>query len=204
MPACEQAAAACRPGGPQLTRRLVSCGGLARGARVLDVGCGAGDTVRLLREEYHLDAFGVDPLATPSPYIQVAAAEHLPFGDAHFDAVLCECSFSLVEDPAQALAEFSRVLRPSGRLLLTDLYSRTTRARFDGALGWFYTRADFEDLLRGHGYRLCAFEDHTDALKQYVAQCIMDSDNPPGTLPWAGHAALKPVKPGYCLLAATR
>ncbi len=48
-------------------------------------------------------------------------ASALPFRDASVDGVLSECSFSLFADKPRALAEIRRVLRPGGRLGLTDM-----------------------------------------------------------------------------------
>jgi len=47
-------------------------------------------------------------------------AEHLPFGDASFDTVVCALSLCTIPAPAAALGEMRRVLRPGGRLLLLD------------------------------------------------------------------------------------
>ena len=47
-------------------------------------------------------------------------AEHLPFSDASFDTVVCALSLCTIPDPAEALGEMRRVLRPGGRLLLLD------------------------------------------------------------------------------------
>jgi len=47
-------------------------------------------------------------------------AEALPFADASFDTVVCVLSLCTIPDPAKALAEMARVLRPGGRLLLLD------------------------------------------------------------------------------------
>jgi SAM-dependent methyltransferase len=44
--------------------------------------------------------------------------EHLPFGDASFDAVLAFWSLNHVSDPEQVLREVARVLKPSGKALL--------------------------------------------------------------------------------------
>jgi ubiquinone/menaquinone biosynthesis C-methylase UbiE len=47
-------------------------------------------------------------------------AEHLPFGDALFDTVVCALSLCTIPDPAAAIAEMKRVLVPDGQLLLLD------------------------------------------------------------------------------------
>ena len=47
-------------------------------------------------------------------------AEHLPFGDASLDAVVCALSLCTIPDPAAAISEMKRVLVPGGRLLLLD------------------------------------------------------------------------------------
>lgn len=45
----------------------------------------------------------------------------LPFPDAHFDLVVLMHALTYADQPAQAVAEAARVLRPGGRLLLTSL-----------------------------------------------------------------------------------
>jgi len=47
-------------------------------------------------------------------------AEHLPFGDASFDTVVCALSLCTIPSPAAAIGEMRRVLVPGGRLLLLD------------------------------------------------------------------------------------
>lgn len=47
-------------------------------------------------------------------------AEHLPFGDASFDTVVCALGLCTIPDPGRAVAEMRRVLMPGGRLVLLD------------------------------------------------------------------------------------
>jgi SAM-dependent methyltransferase len=98
--------------------------GLARGERVLDVGCGTGSLTFLLAERPDLEAIaGIDYAA---PYIEhatrrntdprvsfrVGDAAALPFPDASFDRVLCQLVLHFVPEPERAVAEMRRVARP--------------------------------------------------------------------------------------------
>ncbi|MBE1493394.1 ubiquinone/menaquinone biosynthesis C-methylase UbiE [Amycolatopsis lexingtonensis] len=47
-------------------------------------------------------------------------AQALPFEDASFDTVVCTFGLCAIPDPAAAVAEMARVLRPGGRLILAD------------------------------------------------------------------------------------
>lgn len=52
--------------------------------------------------------------------VAVANAQNLPFPDNHFDNVVGTLVFCSIPQPAQALAEIKRVLRPNGRLYLLE------------------------------------------------------------------------------------
>jgi ubiquinone/menaquinone biosynthesis C-methylase UbiE len=57
--------------------------------------------------------------------LREAEAEHLPFGDASFDTVVCTLSLCSVADDRAAIVEMHRVLRPGGQLLLLDHVAAT-------------------------------------------------------------------------------
>ncbi|VVJ17888.1 Phosphatidylethanolamine N-methyltransferase (EC [Amycolatopsis camponoti] len=48
------------------------------------------------------------------------SAHALPFTEASFDTVVCTFGLCAIPDPATAVAEMARVLRPGGRLILVD------------------------------------------------------------------------------------
>jgi len=60
-------------------------------------------------------------------------AMHLPFADATFDAVTISFGLRNVQDPGAALAEFARVTKPGGELLVCEFSSPRP-----APVGWVY------------------------------------------------------------------
>ncbi|HEV2960981.1 MAG TPA: class I SAM-dependent methyltransferase [Candidatus Angelobacter sp.] len=104
------------------------------GLRILDVGCGRGDTLRQMLE-YGADPellTGIDLLDENvkrarhlSPHLQIicGSASRLPFPDSSFDLVLQFTLFtSILNDEVKRTiaAEMKRVLAPGGRILWYD------------------------------------------------------------------------------------
>ena len=89
------------PGGESATRSLISLAGLAPPGRVIDLGAGDGDGVRLLRGLGY-DAVGVD--ISPGDGVEYGDIFALPFEPGSFDAALSQCVFLLTGDVPRALA----------------------------------------------------------------------------------------------------
>lgn len=210
-----------RPGGIELTTRAFARAEIKPGARILDLGCGAGETARHLRSQ-GFDAIGVDPApafgelqATPSRI--VASAESLPFVDAAFGAVVAECSLSLFADIGRALAECARVLIDGGRLIISDLYARRPeaiaqmRALGGSCASGIIVPDELEAMLANAGFTVDLWEDHSRALRECAARYIFEHGSLDGM--WGSacstssesiQTAMRSARAGYFLLIATR
>ena len=112
---------------PERLRRLLDLAAVRSGEEVLDVACGPGIVAQALAERGAVvTACDLTPgmlreAATSGARLLRADAVRLPFVDAAFDLVLCRNSFHHFPDPAGALSEAARVLRPGGRLAYEDM-----------------------------------------------------------------------------------
>jgi ubiquinone/menaquinone biosynthesis C-methylase UbiE len=62
--------------------------------------------------------------------LRTGDAQDLPFDDESFDVVVCTYSLCNIPDPAVAVAEMHRVLRPGGRLVLVDHIRSRSRVMY--------------------------------------------------------------------------
>jgi ubiquinone/menaquinone biosynthesis C-methylase UbiE len=126
------------------THKLERIRVLARpGRRLLDIGCGLGDVIHLLRSSY--EAFdGLDPSpdmvdaatrnlrdrGVENVRISQGLAESLPYEDGTFDTIVTTDTYEHI-DPAfraSALSEMRRVLVPGGQMILVTPSRRHIRA----------------------------------------------------------------------------
>ena len=136
---------------------------LPPGARVLDAGCGTGGLLRRLhaaQPTWHLTGIDFSPLAcelararTGAEVVQGSIAA-LPFPEAAFDAVVSCDVVCQVADPAQALREFNRCLRPGGVVVLTMPAYQWMYSYHDREVGNLrrYTRSEVGALLGAAGF----------------------------------------------------
>lgn len=178
------------PGGLSLTTRLGELLELRAGKRLLDVACGKGESAIFLAKRFGCEVVGVDFGAenvNDAEAREAAAgvahlarfcqgdAEHLDFEDASFDAVVCECAFCTFPDKSAAAREFARVMKPGGRVGLSDLTrSGALPSELDGLFAWIACIADarpiseYLEYLCGAGFTEVTSEPHDEALAQMV------------------------------------
>ncbi|MCI4352135.1 MAG: arsenite methyltransferase [Thermoplasmata archaeon] len=151
--------------------------GIAPGESVLDLGSGAGvdcflaarrvgDTGRVLgvdmtpemvaraRDNARKGGFG-------NVEFRLGEIEHLPVADRSVDVVISNCVINLAPDKGQVYREAFRVLRPGGRLLVSDLVAtrpisaeaRRDLERWAGCSSGALSTEETNERLRTAGFR---------------------------------------------------
>lgn len=180
------------PGGIKLTEHLGSLLHLGPGQRVLDIASGRGKSAIALAQRFGCHVLGIEygsdaveqatEIATQVAVahlvtFQQGDAECLPVSDETFDAVICECAFCTFPNKPTAASEFQRVLKPGGRMGLSDL-TRTddVPAELQSLLAWIACIADAQPVsaytryLMDAGLIIDLVEAHNEALHEMVQQ----------------------------------
>lgn len=127
--------------GPDLDR-MIETASLSEDARVLDAGCGAGHTAmafaaiagQVIACDFtpamlqQVETFAHERGVT-NVRAQLADVENLPFPNRSFDLVATRYSAHHWLRPERALAEFRRLLKPGGTLLISDIMAREDYAQ---------------------------------------------------------------------------
>lgn len=99
--------------------------------RVLELGAGTGKNLPYYPRNAEITAIDISPRMLERAHrrarhlavavdLRVADAQELPFPDESFDTIVTTFVFCSIPDPARALAEARRVLRPGGQLLMLE------------------------------------------------------------------------------------
>jgi ubiquinone/menaquinone biosynthesis C-methylase UbiE len=148
----------------------------------LDAGCGTGFQAAVL-EGLGYRTHGIDASAAllavarrrlPAATFVHGRLEALPYADGCFDAVVCcGSTLSFVAEPAAAVNELGRVLRPGGRLLLE------VEHKWSADLAWMAASAAAGDVL---GYGVSAAMLWRALARPLAQSCV---------LPYPGYPALR-------------
>ena len=147
-----------------------------KGKRILDVGCGNGNTILRIAKEVGPDgkAVGIDFSSEgiakarknaielgldKVTEFRVADAEKLPFEDNYFDAVISECVVCLAPNKQKVLDEKTRVLKPGGKIVMHDVISKARMPKvvqtdpklYCGCIGGAVSQNGYVEMLEKAG-----------------------------------------------------
>lgn len=134
---------------------------LPKGAKILDAGAGELAYKKFCKHlEYTSQDFGeYDGKSYKTGTWDTSGVDirsditAIPVPDASFDAIMCVEVFEHIPEPAKAVAEFSRILKPGGTLIITAPFCSTTHQQpYYFANG--FSRYWYEKILPDHGFEI--------------------------------------------------
>lgn len=188
-------------------------GALGSGSRVLDMGSGYGGAARRLAQE-----FGCQVVALNISEVQnrrhrelnaqrvldgrievVTGSFHdIPAPDGSFDVVWSQDALCHSGDRPRALREATRVLKPSGHLVFTDIMAAEDAPQDEVrplaerlTVSAFATQGFYEDQLRALGFCDTEFEDLSEHMLTHYERLIDDVRTPAPGLVGAVSAAYR-------------
>lgn len=165
-----------------VTESFAGCGNpvaiadLKEGETVLDLGSGAGLDVFMAAKKVGKTGrvIGVDmtpemlekarvnaeKLGATNVEFRQGDIEGLPLSDGSVDAIISNCVINLAPDKSKVFAEAYRVLRPGGRMMISDIVlekplseqDREEIANYTGCLGGAILEQDYLALMREAGF----------------------------------------------------
>ena len=129
--------------------RAVRASNVRQGDSVLDCASGTGDLAiafrkavgdsgRVVGTDFVPEMLDIARVKAPGIEFEVADVTKLPYADNTFDVASISFGIRNVNDPARAISEMTRVLRPGGRLIVLEFGQ--PRNRIFGALYDWYRR----------------------------------------------------------------
>ncbi|RHW41648.1 class I SAM-dependent methyltransferase [Neobacillus notoginsengisoli] len=176
------------PGGFELTKEILQGERIHAGTRILDAGCGTGQTAAYLASTYEARVIGVDinPIMVekakqrmeknnlPVKIIQ-GSIEKLPLKGGMFDLILSESVLSFVNKP-RALQEIYRLLKPGGRFIANELtVNKKPEEWVENEIKTFYgfdslpVERDWISLLERIGFKNIKIHSQTTPILQHQA-----------------------------------
>lgn len=133
---------------------------IGSGSRVLDIGCGPGNSTKIL-SEIGADIIGIDfsqemvDIASanyPNLTFKYADAESIPEDDDTFDVVIANYVVHHLPDPVKVFSEIARVLKPNGRFAFVVWGPAEEQSSFGAFFDAFMAHHELSELPHGPLY----------------------------------------------------
>jgi SAM-dependent methyltransferase len=144
--------------------------------RVLDAACGTGRHSKALAERHEVVGIDQSPemlavarAAAPSATFEEGDFTALRFDDASFDLVVCSLALTHVTDIAPPIAEFARVVKPKGKVVLSDIHPTAVLTLGQG----FYSEGEGKfAFVRNHVHMISAYLGAFRSAGLDVTRCV--------------------------------
>ncbi|MFZ3172420.1 MAG: methyltransferase domain-containing protein [Carboxydocellales bacterium] len=178
------------PGGVDLTAKLGQLLGLHPADKVLDVASGQGTSAIFLAQTVGCTITGIDlslenikvgqQKAAENNLVNVffrpGDAEKLPAANQEFSVVVSECAFCTFPDKQTAAEEMFRVLKPGGKVGITDMIvdqdslpeAMKTLLYQAACIADAHTAEEYLNILGAVGFQNLQFYDHSYTLTEMI------------------------------------
>ncbi len=167
--------------------------GIPQGIRILDIGCGIGNSLFALQAKGYSNTVGLDierqlieyaKQMVPQASLVVASAEQIPFKDGAFDCAICYDLLEHVLKPEKVIDNISRVLRENGTIYMSvangysindvvfRLGGKVIRGRSSHVQR--FRKRDVQTLLRNNGFAIETISDIRAGILDYVGLALKE------------------------------
>lgn len=179
------------PGGLNLTKKLGQELSLHETDQVLDIASGEGTSAIFMARTFGCGVTGVDLSMANLELAQKKAdenclsnvlfrlgdAEKLPTADQEFSSVISECAFCTFPDKKTAAAEMFRVLKPGGKVGITDMVveqetlpeEMKTLLYHAACVADARTAEGYNEILKNAGFQDLKYFDHSYTLNEMLS-----------------------------------
>ena len=138
---------------------------LKMNAKILDVGCGTGGTIKFLKEAGFINVSGLDNHHQAIKYchkrglknVLLGDVNNLPFKSQSFNGVICmDVLYHKGLNPQKALGEFRRVLKSDGILYIEEPSYNWIKSKHDSVIETErrYTTSSIENLVKSGNFNI--------------------------------------------------
>ena len=127
---------------------------------VLDLGCGIGELANFVEKKSQyfgvdINPFCIDYIRKKGLWGEYGSVYKIPLGSETMDVIMLSHVLEHLESPDNALEEISRVLRPSGKLIvIVPMYNGYTK---DSTHRFFYGPKQLKEVAQKHDFLIEKF-----------------------------------------------